>query len=768
MLDSGTQLGPYVVLDQLGVGGMGEVYRARDTRLDREIAVKVLPHHMSEDPSSLARFQREARSIASLSHPNILAIHDVGSEDGVHFVVTELLRGSTLRPRIEKGPIPWREAIEIGLEIAVGLGSAHDRGVIHRDLKPENIFITEDERVKILDFGLAQNVLAPVYETDETTPISIVHTSPGAVIGTIGYMSPEQLRSEPAEASSDVFSFGCVLLEMITGVRAFHRSSPIDTLAAILTAEPDGLATLLKLVPSEVERILVRCLEKEAALRYRSASEVAEEFKSILSRSVSDEIPGLEKELAAAARRPEGRRSRINSIAVLPFVNTTGDANGEYLSDGITDTIISSLAQLPKLRVMASSTVFRYKGVDVDPMSVGRRLNVEAILTGRVTIFSDRLTIHTELVSVADGSHVWGEQYKRPMSDIIELQQQIAGEICEKLKIRMSRETRRRIRKRLSRDSEAYTFYLKGQFQWAKRTIDGIRKGIAFYEKAIEADPAFALAYAGIADSYITLGTNVPLPPADAMPKARLAALRALELDPDLAEAHVSLASVKWWHEWNREEAEVALRTAIGINPNYAPAHDVYGLVLAEMEEVDRAMEELRKARELDPLSLIIETHVALPYLFSGRIDEAIRQLEQTLDMDPSFIPALGWLGLALEVKGEYEQAIATFRRALAVDDIPIIRASMGHAFAVAGRKAEAEATFAELAQMAVRRYVSPYDFAVLFCGLRDIDAAFSWLERALVDRSTWMVFLRVDRRLDPIRNDPRFEDLIRRAGLSG
>ncbi len=761
-LAPGMQLGPYELVGPLGSGGMGEVFRARDGRLGREIAIKVLPSHLRDDQAALSRFQRETKAIAAISHPNIVSIHDVGTDSGVYYAVTELLEGQNLRERLNRDGIAWREAVEIAAGVAEGLAAAHARSVVHRDLKPENIFLTSDGRVKILDFGLAHT---PIESIDES-PVTDVMTSPGAIVGTIGYMAPEQLRAEAVDGVSDLFSLGCVFFEMITGKRPFQRNTAIDTMSAILHEPPAHYDQLAVKAPPEIQRLVLACLDKKRETRFQSARDLAATLRAFLSGSGILAATPLVPSEQVPARASRRRRRAIDSIAVLPFRNASGDPGTEYLSDGITETIISNLSQLDRLKVMASSTVFRYKGQDVDPLGVGRLLNVRAVLTGRLVQIGEQLVVRTELVDVEDGTQIWGEQYTRRPDDILELQQEISAEISEKLRIRISGRTRKRLTRTPTRSQEAYRLYLKGRFQWSRRTVEGIRRGIEYCERASAADPEFALPHAGIADCWITLATNVPLAPLEAMPKAKAAALRALELDPDVAEAHASLAAVKWWHDWNRAEAEQELVAAITLNPNYAVAYDIYGLLLAEMREFKRATEQLRKAQELDPLSLIIGVHSGLPMMFEGRTREAIESFMLTLEMDPDFVPALGWLGMAWEQEGEPARAIEAFQRALRIDDIAIIRASKAHAHALAGDRDAARRDLEELRRIAEQRYVSPYDFAVIHAGFSEIDEAFRWLERAIEDRSAWMVFLRVDRRLDPLRSDPRFDSVLRRAGI--
>jgi len=752
---TGTRIGPYEVISLLGEGGMGEVYRGRDPRLGREIAIKILAKDSWHDTEAKARFEREARAVASLSHPNVIAVHDVGEDDGTFFVVTELLEGKTLRERILEASVPWRKAVEIGAEIAEGLAAAHARSIVHRDLKPENVFLTNDSRVKILDFGLAQT--DPLLSTRNETVIPTTkwfQTHPGTVVGTLGYMAPEQLRGESVDGTADIFSLGCILFEMVTAKRPFQRPSGAATIAAILN-EDIPHDDLRGIVPFDVQRIIEGCLEKNPAVRFQSSRDLA-----LTLRAISSSSSFIDNDLVSSITRSKRKSKAIDSIAVLPFTNATNDANADYLSDGVTEGIINKLSQLPKLKVMARSTVFRYKSRDVDAQTVGRELRVRAVLSGRLQHVGDHLIVSVELVDSLDGSQLWGETYNRAMSDLLKLQEEISGEIVDALRLRLTGAEKKKLTKRHTENSEAYQLYLKGRYQWNKRTEESLKRGIQLFREAIDNDPSFASAHAGLADSFVTLATNIPLPPHEAMPKAKAAAMKALELDDSLAEAWASLAAVKMWFDWDWTEAERAYKRAIELNPNYATAHDGYAMLLCERERFDEAIEQITKAGDLDPLSLIITVHSGWPHYFARDYDAAIHRFRKALDLDENFVPAEGWLGMALGQQQRFTEAIDTFQRALETDRVPILLAMLGHTHAIAGHRAQAEEVLTTLEYESKSRYISPYDLAVIHAGLGDHDAALRELTRAYDDRSAWMVFLNVDPRLDCLREEKAFADL--------
>jgi serine/threonine-protein kinase len=753
MLTAGSRIGPYEVVSLLGEGGMGQVYRGRDPRLGRDIAIKILARDAAQDAEAIGRLEREARAIAALSHPNILAVHDVGREEGDFYIVTELLEGKTLREQIRSTALGWRQAVEIGAEVAEGLAAAHAKSIVHRDLKPENIFLTADGRVKILDFGLAQtDPMLSQRDEREIPTTKWFQTHPGTVIGTLGYMSPEQLRGETVDPTADIFSLGCILYEMVTARRPFHRDSGAATIAAILK---DALPRedLGGTIPAELQRIIEGCVEKMPSLRFQSARDLSLTLRAIgSSASIGDDT---------LVRKIVRRRksAAIESLAVLPLAHALGDA--EYLADGITEGLINRLSQLPKLKVMARSTVFRYKGRDADALAVGRELRVRAVLTGVVKAAGERLQISVELVDTTDGSQLWGVTYTRNMADLVKLPDEISREIAEALRVRLTGAEKKKLRKRTTENSEAYQLYLKGRYHWNKRTGDGLRKGIAFFREAIESDPSFASAYAGMADCFITLGTNIPLPPRETMPKAKAAAMKAIEIDDALAEPWASLGAVRWWFEWDWEGAEEAYRRAIELNPNYATAHDGYAMLLSARGRFSDAVEQITKACDLDPLSLISAVHAGWPFFFAGDYESAIRRFRKALELDEHFVPAHGWLGLALGQQSRFDEALDAFHRALEVERISILKAMLAHTHAVAGHRDQALALLEELEQEKKERYISPYDIAMIHTGLGDVPRALEHLRAAVEDRSAWLVFLDVDPRLEGLRHLPAFGEIV-------
>jgi len=786
---AGRQLGHYQLLALLGAGGMGEVYRARDTQLDREVAVKILPPHLAQNAEALARFKREARAVAALSHPNILTIYDFGTEQGVSYAVMELLAGETLRARLSRTSVPWREAVEIGIAVAEGLAAAHAKGITHRDLKPENLFLTSAGQVKILDFGLAR--VKPVVAAEAQTLTSTVAetTKPGVVMGTFGYMSPEQVRGEVAEAPSDLFSLGCVLYEMISGQRAFARATPAETLAAVLKEEPPALVGAGKEIPREVEQVIRHCLAKSASERYQSGRELAADLKGVLSGGrVSPSAPALGRPgwgravwlgaavvslllgLAVARYLVSGRGEAIDSLAVLPLVNASGDAEVEYLSDGITENIINNLSQLPQLRVMARTTAFSYKGKEVDPRKVGQELNVRAVFTGKLVQRGDTLSLQADLVKTADGSQLWGERYIRQFSDLLALQEEIARHISESLRLKLSGGERQRLAKRHTTNIEAHQLYLKGRYHLGKFSEEGEKKALEYFKQAIDLDPNYALAYAGLADVYVFLSDDYLLPK-EAMPRARAAAQKALELDEMLAEAHAALAMVKYQYDWEWAEADRAFKRALELNPGYALAHNDYGNFLVVMGRFAEAQTEMDRARELDPLSPYFHVGTVWPAYFAGQYDQAIAQLRRIVALNPDFPNAYLNLGWAYARQGMNEEAIAALHKARSLNlnenEWWATIAYLGHAYAKAGQREGAQKALAELQELAKRGQGSEYGLAIVYAGLGEKDQALAALERAYQMRSTYLPLLKVEPFFDSLRSDPRFTDLLRRMNLA-
>ena len=777
-LSPGTQLGPYKVIAPLGAGGMGEVYRAQDPRLERDVAVKILPERLLADPQALARFERETKVVAALSHPNILAIFDTGRDGGIRYAVTELLEGETLRRCLDRGALPWRKAVEIAAAIADGLAAAHSKDIVHRDLKPENLFLTSDGHVKILDFGLARRSLAGA--AAEGTA-ALTQTS-DMVMGTVGYMSPEQIRANVAKAPSDIFSFGCVLYEMLAGRRAFMRETAAQTMTDILERDPSALSESGVHVPEALQWLVARCLEKSPDKRIQSARDLASGLRHLLGATESaTRLAFLFKPavlilvacvvLAAGSAIFWVSRSEqpLQSIAILPFSNASGNADMEYLSDGITESLINSLSQLPTLAVMSRNSVFRFKGRESDAQAAGRKLNVRTVLTGRVMQRGDNLSIGAELIDVHSNRQLWGETYTRRLSDILALQEEISTEISEKLRFRLTGDEKKRLTKRYTQNTEAYQLYLKGNYYWHKRTLEGFNKGIDYLQQAIDADPNFAPAYAGLADLYTNMASyNYALMrPQEALAKVKSAAGTALRIDGSLAVAHGALAFAIYEWEWDWPSAEAEFKRAVELDPGLAGAYHWYAHYLMTMGRVEESYRAGRRGLELDPLDMPNNAHQGWHYLFLRQYPQAIELLKKTIDMDPNFPVTQWYLGLAYEKTGDLQAAIAQFESCVKITGgRPAMLALLGHAYAAANRTAEARAILDRLNTESKKRYVPSYPTAAIYAALDEKPEALKYLERAHEERDSWMPYIALDPRLDNLRSEPRFHDLLGRMRL--
>jgi serine/threonine protein kinase/tetratricopeptide (TPR) repeat protein len=779
-LTPGTVLGRYEVRELLGVGGMGEVYRGVDTRLNRAVAIKVLAPGGASDPSERARFEREAQVISSLNHPHICTLYDVGHQDDVDFLVMEYLEGETLEHRLGCGPMSIDASLRCAIDVADALDQAHRNGVIHRDLKPGNIILTKSG-AKLLDFGLAQPWLGEWSASDDpadAAPTNAAPTTKGMVVGTPGYIAPERLRGGDSDASADLFAFGAVLYEMVTGRKAFSGATRAEVMQSVLAGPPPSLFQVRPEAPRSLDRIVDRCLAADPEERWQTSRDLLSEL-----RWVAEEREGgwpnrrrtivtifgiaataLLAAVVASTTWPR-REGPINSIAVLPLENASGDPGLEFLSDGIAEGVIRALSPVPGLKVMSSASVFTFKGKTRDVRAIAKTLHVRALLVGRLEQRAGMLSVSMEMIDASDSRQLWGAQYTRTTAGILGIEDDISREVADSLRLQVAGASEARRAKRFTESTAAYELYLKGRYYWNRRTPDDLMRSVEFFKQAIAADPQYALAYAGLADAYDVLGSlgYDVLPPSEVVPKAKAAAQRALELDDQLAEAHAALGFVLRY-EWDRERAGREHERSVALNPNYATGRQWLASHYWTQGRFDDALTQLEAARALDPLSPVISLNLGRHYYYTRDFDHAIEHFQRTLALDNRFYIAGQLLAVARLQKGARDLAHEQLR-ATAAPPGPFL-GLLSYVRGVTGDRPGALQVLDELKALSARRYIPAYALATAYVSLDMKDAAFEQLDLAVAEHSTYLDYMNLEPTMDPLRQDPRFDAILRRIHL--
>ena len=765
-LNAGARLGRYEIRSQLGTGGMGEVYLAQDTGLDRKVALKILPPDLAEDNDRMSRFVREAKSASALNHPNILTIHEIGEVDGLHFIATEYIEGETLKSRLERETLSLKSTLDIALQVASALDAAHRAGIVHRDIKPDNIMVRSDGIVKLLDFGLLKLTAAQTAEVDSEGQTKLqVRTSAGVIMGTTAYMSPEQARGLEMDARTDIWSFGCVLYEMLANQQAFHGETMTDVLANIIHREPSSIVAHRRDTPAELERIIAKTVRKNRDERYQSAKELFDDLQQLHTRLLVE---------AEILRSGEGERVSqihpspfLSSIAVLPFTNLSAEKDNEYFSEGLTDEIIMNLSKLKMLKVISRGSSMRYVKEGKTHQQTANDLGVQYLLEGSVRRYGSDLRITAQLVDAFRDEYIWAETYRGTMSDIFDIQEKVAAEIAQALQLRLSPAEKQNLKRRPTENTGAYQLYLQGRFFWNKRSQEGLKTAIKYFEAAIERDPHYAVAWAGIADSYSLLGEFGNIPRKELYPKARAAVNKALEIDNRLAEVHTSLASILMLSEWDWANSEKEFKLALELNPNYATARHWYSQWLLNMGRLEESLEMISRAAELDPVSQAILKDKGLALYYNRQYDEALELATKTLELDPNYAAAHRLLSLAYQAKGMFDEALIEHEKWAALTGNKVEAAvNLAQLYAVSGKFEEARRLIEGVERDRLLTDQMYRGLALVHLALGETDLAFKYLEESCERHEEALLSLKVDPKVDGLRSDPRFTELLKKIGI--